>query len=277
MEESMQHAIQACVEAVKAGQPLVPSITNTVTINLVANTQIAAGGSAAMVYMADEGEAMAQAGEAFYINVGTIFPLYQESIPRTIKALNAAGKPWILDPVAVGMGGLRTELLRGMQEAKPTIIKGNASEIMGLAKAWGLLGKEQTVANKGVDSLHTPQEARQAAQLLAQETGGTVVVSGEVDLVTDGQAVYASSGGSELMSHITGAGCALGGLLAVYAAKADPLTAALSGVNAFNYAGQRAAQKAQGPASFQMHLLDELYQASPEAIASNPCQREEEA
>lgn len=57
-----------------------PSITNTVTINLVANTQLAAGGSAAMVYLPDEGEAMAQAGEALYINMGTIFPIYEETL-----------------------------------------------------------------------------------------------------------------------------------------------------------------------------------------------------
>ncbi|KAA9300181.1 MULTISPECIES: hydroxyethylthiazole kinase [Aerococcus] len=267
MEKHLHDSICQTVQAVKEDQPLVPSITNTVTINLVANTQLAAGGSAAMVYLPDEGEAMAQAGEALYINMGTIFPIYEETLPRTVAKLNATQTPWVLDPVAVGMGTSRSQLLLKMREAKPAVIKGNASEIIAMAQLWELLETDQVVASKGVDSLHTTQEARQAALSLARHTGGAVVVSGETDLVTDGTRLITSTGGSQLMTHITGAGCALGGLIAVYATKADPLTAALTGVNAFNYAGSKAEKQAQGPASFQVHLLDELYQASPDDIA----------
>ena len=67
--ETIQKEIIAAVRRAKEDCPLVPSITNTVTIELVANAQLAAGGSAAMVYLPDEGEAIAAAGEAFYINI----------------------------------------------------------------------------------------------------------------------------------------------------------------------------------------------------------------
>ena len=105
--ETIQKEIIAAVRRAKEDCPLVPSITNTVTIELVANAQLAAGGSAAMVYLPDEGEAIAAAGEAFYINMGTMMPFYAEPLPRTARALPEHHRPWELDPDGIGIGGLR--------------------------------------------------------------------------------------------------------------------------------------------------------------------------
>jgi hydroxyethylthiazole kinase len=69
---------------------MVGSITNTVTINFVANAQLAVGGSAAMVYLPDEGELLAQAGGATYINVGTLLPIYEQTLPQVAKVLHQA-------------------------------------------------------------------------------------------------------------------------------------------------------------------------------------------
>ena len=55
-KESLRREIREAVRRVRKENPMAPSITNTVTINLVANAQLAVGGSAAMVYLADEGE-----------------------------------------------------------------------------------------------------------------------------------------------------------------------------------------------------------------------------
>ena len=71
----LQGLVRDAAACVRAANPMAPSITNTVTINFVANAQIAVGGSAAMVYLPDEGEAMAAAGSAMYINVGTLLPI----------------------------------------------------------------------------------------------------------------------------------------------------------------------------------------------------------
>ncbi len=61
------------------------SITNSVTINFVANAQIAVGGSAAMVYLPDEAEVLAEAGGATYLNAGTLLPIYEDSFPSVAK------------------------------------------------------------------------------------------------------------------------------------------------------------------------------------------------
>lgn len=272
---SIQQAMIQAIKQVKQTNPLAGSITNSVTINLVANAQLAAGGSAAMVYLPDEGEFLAKAGGATYINVGTLFPVYADTLPLTAKTLFEHHKPWVLDPVAVGIGSLRSELLLTFKQYKPTIIRGNASEIIALAGLWELSGGTEKSNVRGVDSTDTVLAAREAAIHLARYTGGAVAVSGETDLITDGLQVITSFGGSPLFEKITGAGCALGGVMAVYATAAKPLVAALLGSAAFNLAGSRAEEKAQGPASFQTQFLDELYLASPEDIAANPFEMEE--
>ncbi len=97
------------VDEIRATNPMAGSITNTVTIDFVANAQLAVGGSAAMVYLPDEGEALVAGGGAIYLNMGTLFPIYEQTIPRAAKAAHDAGKPWVLDPVGLGIGSLRTQ------------------------------------------------------------------------------------------------------------------------------------------------------------------------
>lgn len=275
-KEELQQQICDAAQEVRATNPMAGSITNTVTINFVANAQIAVGGSAAMVYLPDEGEFLANAGNATYINVGTLLPIYEETLPRTAKALHDAGKRWVLDPVAIGIGQMRTNLLEQFKKYKPTIIRGNASEIIALASLWGVEGDGGKSQVRGVDSTQEVDEARNAAVALARYTGGAVAVSGEVDLVTDGQAIAYSKGGSHFMAKITGSGCSLGGVCAIYATTAKtPFAAAMAGVQVYNLAGARAEAKVDAPGSFQVAFLDELYKATPEEIAANPFDFEE--
>lgn len=79
-KQEIQEQIIEAVKTVKKNNPMAGSITNSVTINFVANAQLAVGGSAAMVYLPDEGEVLANAGGAVYINVGTLLPIYEETL-----------------------------------------------------------------------------------------------------------------------------------------------------------------------------------------------------
>lgn len=274
--EQIKQNIVKAVEEVRATNPMAGSVTNTVTIDFVANAQLAVGGSAAMVYLPDEGECLVAAGGAVYLNMGTQFPIYTETIPRTAAAAFNAGKPWVIDPVGIGIGQQRTDLLLEVKQYKPTIIRGNASEIIALAGLWNLEGTTEDLSRaRGVDSTDEVAAARDAAVALARYTGGAVAVSGQTDLVTNGEVVAYSHGGSSLMSKVTGFGCSQGGVLAVYACVADPFTAALAGVAHYNIAGTRAEQSTSAPASFKVAFIDELYKVSPEDIANNPFEVEE--
>lgn len=271
----IREQIRLAAENARKSKPLAGSITNFVTVNFVANAQLAAGGSAAMVYLPDEGEGLVKMGDSMYINVGTLLPIYEETVPRTLEALRELGKPWVLDPVAVGLGELRTKLLLQCKEYKPSVIRGNASEIIALAGLWQVGGRASSKV-RGVDSTDTVDEAVAAAKALAAWTGGAVAVSGAEDFITDGRHDAVSYGGSPMMECVTGSGCSLGGVIAVYAAVADPFIAALTGTAAYNLAGRRAEVKAAGTGSFQQIFLDELYQASPEDISQNPISYKEE-
>ena len=274
-QAELKGKIAEAVKKAKSQKPLSPSITNFVTVNFVANAQLAAGGSAAMVYMPDEGEFCAAAGNSFYINLGTIIPVYEETIPRTAKKLHKLNKPWSLDVPGLGIGELRTKLVQQIKEYKPTIIRGNASEIIGIAKMWNLIDETTSSGGRGVDTADSVDSAKTAAAAIARYTGGAVAVSGPEDLVTDGKTIIRSKGGSHYMEKITGAGCSLGGVCAVYAAVSDPFTAAITATAAYNFAGSKAEKLAEGPASFQTVFLDALYNATPEEISSNPMTVEE--
>ena len=269
-KEDIQNQVIQAVETVKRANPMAGSITNTVTINFVANAQLAVGGSAAMVYLPDEGEFLAKVGGATYINVGTLLPVYEQTLPHIAKVLHDTGKPWVLDPVAIGIGSLRTQLLRQFREYKPSIIRGNASEIIALAGLWGLDGGTDVSNVRGVDSTDSVNASKAAAVSLAKWTGGAVAVSGKTDLITDGSIIAFSHGGSHFMEKITGSGCSLGGVAAVYATAASPFIAALTATAVYNLVGARAENKVEGPGSFQIQFLDELYKATATDIANNP-------
>ena len=267
-ETEIRAAVKSAVEEVHEKNPMAPSITNTVTQDFVANAQLAVGGSAAMLYLPDECEAMAKIAPAFYINMGTAMPFYAETLPRAAQALYENQKPWVLDPVGIGLSAVRMECLSKLKKFKPTIIRGNASEIIALAKFWELVDDSGGLV-RGVDSTEKVSSAKDAAIALAQFTGGAVAVSGEEDLVTDGKEEILCAGGSELSTKITGSGCALGGVMAIYAAVASPFIAALTGTTIFNLAGTKAAGMFDAPASFKVAFLDSLYELTAEEVANN--------
>lgn len=275
---ALREEVAEAVRNVRAENPMAGSITNTVTIDFVANAQLAVGGSAAMVYLPDEGAFLAQAGGAVYMNMGTLLPVYEQTVPTTARAARELGKPWVLDPVGIGIGELRTRLLTQMKAdaLKPSIVRGNASEIIALAGLWGLLGTADEMGRvRGVDTTDPVAAAREAAVAVARHIGGAVAVSGEEDLITDGTLVAYSAGGSTLMNKVTGFGCSLGGVMAVYATQARPFVAALAGAAHYNAAGVRAAQAAAAPGSFKVAFLDELYKLDAQDVANNPLRVEE--
>ena len=267
-QQEIGSALARAVSAVREKNPLAPSITNTVTQEFVANAQLAVGGAAAMLYLSDECEAIAKIAPAFYINMGTAMPFYADTLPRAARALFANKTPWVLDPVGIGLSSLRTDILKQLKIFKPSIVRGNASEIIALAKLWGLIESSGGQV-RGVESTEKVSEAKAAAYALASFTGGAVAVSGEEDLVTDGKEEILCAGGSVLLTKVTGGGCALGGVMAIYLAVANPFIAALTATTMFNLAGTKAAAQSEAPASFKVNFLDNLYLLTPEEVAGN--------
>ena len=280
-DHPLRTRIADAVHAVRSTTPLAQSFTNFVTINLVANAQLAAGGTAAMSYLPDDVLDIAAICGATYINVGTLLPFYKDALADIAHGLHDQGKPWVLDPVAAGLGATRTAILESFRDVPPTIVRGNASEIIVLDRMWGLAdadgaGADEATRPAGVESVDEVDSAIPAARRIARHLAthspngqGAVAVSGAVDFVTDGTNDYRLPGGSALMTKITGAGCSLGGVVGTYLAVADPLTAAMAASLHFNRAGEIAEAAAHGPGSFQTEFLDALWNVTAEQIADS--------
>lgn len=277
-DDPLRARIAEAAQAVKNTTPLAQSFTNFVTINLVANAQLASGGTAAMSFLPDDIVDTAQIAGATYINVGTLLPFYKDALADIAQRLAQLGKPWVLDPVAAGIGKTRTAILQSFRDYPPTIVRGNASEIIALADMWGLndnVGDAYPSSRPaGVESVDDVDSAAGAAMRLARHLRehvdeAAVAVSGEVDLVTDGEHIYRLPGGSAMMTKITGAGCSLGGVTATYLAVTDPLTAAIAASLLYNRAGESAEAASHGPGSFQVEFLDALWNTTADQIAAS--------
>ncbi|MEE8667164.1 MAG: hydroxyethylthiazole kinase [Bifidobacterium mongoliense] len=273
---ALRARIGQAVDDTRHDKPLAPSLTNYVTINLVANAQLAVGGSAAMSYIPEELRTMMTLSHAGYVNMGTLQRHSPGDIAEVAKDFHDASYRWVLDPVAAGIGETRNTALRSLRATPPTVVRANASEVLALCDLWEL-GAGITGTPDGVESNDDVDSAAGAATLLARflsqaspDGRAAVAVSGEVDLVTDGTHTYRLAGGSPMMTRITGAGCSLGGVLACYLAVSDPLTAALTASLIYNRASERAEAICHGPGTFQSAFLDALWSIDTDAVASSP-------
>ena len=142
---ALREQIAQAVNDVRETTPLAQSFTNFVTMNLVANAQLAAGGTAAMSFLPDDVIDTAEIAGSNYINVGTLLPFFKDALPEIAYKLHKNGKTWVLDPVAAGIGKTRTAILESFRTYPPTIVRGNASEIIALDAMWGLAQHDSTV------------------------------------------------------------------------------------------------------------------------------------
>ena len=247
----------ADVLAVRTQRPLVHSITNLVVMNFNANVLLAMGASPVMAHAHEEVADMAAIAQALVLNIGTLEPYWISSMCQALKVAAARGIPSVLDPVGAGATRYRNESIQAiLDQAMPTVIRGNASEIMSVA---GLAAQ-----TRGVDSSATVTDALQAARELAARTSGVVCVSGPVDQVLDAGGRQASlANGHEWMTRITGVGCSATALVGAFCAvQPDAWRATVSAMAYLGVVGEVAAQavqaKGQGVGSLQMALLDQL-------------------
>lgn len=245
-------ALWNVVEAVKQRRPLVHNITNLVVMNPSANALLAIGASPAMVHAPEEVAEFVALVDAVVVNVGTISAEFAKSMRIAVETANRLGKPWVLDPVAAGISAFRKSLCDELAASKPRVIRGNASEILTLAGGAG--------RGRGVDSNDPVEAAADAAIRVAKATGAVVAVTGEVDVITDGETVHRVANGHPMLTLVTGMGCSLTAVTGAFiAAEADPLLAATAALSFYGLCGELAAERSAGPGSFQPAMFDALY------------------
>ncbi|CAO2831938.1 unnamed protein product [Amaranthus hypochondriacus] len=239
---------------VRQKSPLIQCITNYVSMDLAANTLLAAGASPAMLHSIDEIPDFTPQIDALYINVGTLSSTVLPAMKSAAELALSIGKPWVFDPVAAGASSFRLRACLDLLSLKPTVVRGNGSEIIALSRA-------SFGATKGADSQHESMDALGAAKSLAQATGAVVAVTGAVDIITDGKQVIGAHNGVQMLQKITATGCSVTALIAAFVAinPTHAFEATAAALSVFGIAGELGMLSAKGPASLRTDLIDSLY------------------
>lgn len=245
------------LEKIKSQKPLIHNITNYVVMNFTANVLLASGASPVMAHAENEVEEMAGFAGALVLNIGTLTDDWIDSMVKASKKCNQLGTTVVFDPVGAGATSLRTSAAkRIISESSVGVIRGNASEVLAL--------RDENSQTRGVDAMHSVDEAAEAASILAKELVTTLAITGPVDLVTDGDRILRVANGHPLMPFVTGTGCSATAIIGAFnAVDDDTLTATASALAFFGLAGERAGEASTGPGSFVVNLLDALYSITP--------------
>ncbi len=254
--------LRELLEKLRRERPLVHNITNYVVMNFTANALLAMGASPVMAHAVDEVEEMVSLARALVLNIGTLSGEWVEAMLKAGKKANELGVPVVLDPVGSGATSLRTAAFRRLaDEVSLSVVRGNASEILSLVP--------EGSKTRGVDAVHAVEQASTAAASLARRIGSVVAVTGEVDMVTDGEQRVLCRNGHSLLARVTGTGCAATTAIAAFAGVTkEPMRAAAAGLAFFGLAGEIAASRTQAPGSFMISLIDALYEIRPEELAA---------
>ncbi|KAK6352882.1 hypothetical protein TWF696_004883 [Orbilia brochopaga] len=260
------------LRAVKERKPLVHHITNAVVRTFSANVTLAIGGSPIMSDAVDEAAALAKIAphSACLVNMGTGSLADKQLYAAAISENNRAGKPVVFDPVGAGATRMRRELSSWIlrEAGYIDVIKGNEGEIRTLAG--------EGVQMKGVDAGDSAGDSCGLDDLVnvvkqtARRERCIVILTGPTDILSDGNRTVLVRNGHPLQSLITGAGCALGSVLAAVLAvsRDDKLSSCLAGILAYNVAAERASASStdekpvRGPGSFGPAFLDEVYEVA---------------
>lgn len=263
----LAHEAASLLARLRETRPLVQMITNFVSMDVAANVLLAIGAAPAMVHAPEETPEFVQKAAALVINTGTLSRTWADSMEVATASARMHATPWILDPVGAGATSFRDDTVQKLLRRRPTVIRGNASEIISVARAAGLT--RDAARPSGVESTSTVDEADHLARTLARHCFCTVAATGPIDLVTDGQRAVRLANGSPLMTRVTALGCALSGVIGAFVALGeDPFVATASAIGLYGVAGTMAAEEAAGPASFRTAFIDILARIEAEDLVA---------
>ena len=253
---------------VREVKPLVHHITNYVTVNDCANVTLEIGASPVMADAIGEAGDIASISGALVLNIGT---LNENTIPAMIAAgisANAKGIPVVFDPVGAGASKMRNDTVSLItSKVKISVLRGNISEIKFVA---GLCSTTKGV-DASEDDITEIDQAGEIALKLAQRYNCVVVISGDVDVISDGQKVVNVLNGHPLLGNQTGTGCMCSSLIGSFCGVVpnQPFEASIFAMLCMGIAGEIAYEKARnlGNGNFRVALHDAISKMDIETLS----------
>ncbi|GAA0317725.1 hydroxyethylthiazole kinase [Bacillus carboniphilus] len=253
------------LDRVRQSNPLIHNITNDVVMNFTANGLLALGASPVMALAKEEVADIARMADALVLNMGTLNQEKIESMILAGRSANANGVPVVLDPVGVGATRFRTEAAKKIaKEVRLSAIRGNAAEIA------NLLGEHWSI--RGVDAGKGNGDIMALAKKAAEKWGGVVIVTGEEDIITNGEQSFLIRNGHRILTKVTGTGCLLSSVIGAFiAVEREVLLAGAAALVTYGVAANIAAEKTtnEGPASFQVEFINQLSKVTTEQVEKN--------
>ncbi len=254
---------------IKKERPLIHCITNPISINQCANTVLAVGGSPIMAEHPKEVGEITDAAKALVINLGNITDVRMKSMMISAKTAGKKNIPFVLDMVGVACSDLRRKYaLRLINRFKPTVIKGNYSEINAFYNF--------SYKSSGIDSeLKDTDTISKVAVKLAIKYKTIVLASGKVDVVTNGERIFYIKNGTSQLADITGTGCMLGVMCGCCLAVSPNISGVITACSILGICGELAdTYKHNG--SFFVKLMDSISVLSNDDICNNLNMEEKE-
>ena len=278
IEDNFLNDLESTLKNIRAKNALTHCITNSVTINDCANAVLAIGGSPFMAEDAEELEEVVTIADVLVINIGKLSKNQIESMHISSKTANETNTPIILDPVGVGVTELRNKTTMDLIEKYDiTAIRGNISEIKAIAKLAGVLEESNTAkgVDVNIDDIITEENLKANGDLiceLANKLNTTILASGPIDILSDGNTTVAINNGDDMMPLITGSGCMLSSIVGSCIGGSNPFDGSLVAILSMNIAGERARakvdEKDEGTGSFRAYLIDYLYKTDSETLVN---------
>ena len=251
--EQLASQAAAVLTRLRATQPRVHCITNSVAQNFTANALLALGAVPSMTLSGEEIGAFVARSGALLVNLGTFDRERREATAIAVGCAAQNGLPWVLDPVFIDRAEQRCAYARDLMNHAPKAVRLNAAEFAALSgQAFG--GEP-------------PSRAAVASYARAHRT--VIGLTGATDLIADGARIVTIANGHPLMARVTAMGCAASAIVAAcLAVEPDAHAATTSAMLIVGVAGEMAADKAKGPGSFATAILDALYTIGASALAA---------
>jgi hydroxyethylthiazole kinase len=249
----MNHAQLAA--RIRERRPLVHCLTNGVTIGRVADAVAAVGALPVMASAVEEAADMAAHAQALVLNLGT--PTADRFVVAAQAGMRAHDRqvPIVVDPVGCGSTEWRTRQIRGLvRHVRPTVVRGNVPELAALAEL------PSPTPLHGVTAERLGASPADLARDVALCLEAVVVVTGVVDVVSDGHRLGERTADLPVLGGLVGAGDVLTAFIGVCCAVQpdDPFVAACAGLDLFGAAARLAAAQRHDPGSFWPRFMDRL-------------------
>jgi hydroxyethylthiazole kinase len=247
------------IQTIKKNSPIIHYISENVPSESAVSSLLAIGASTTACSFSEIEETSLLA-RSFIVNVAHSSPTWIRTAISALYGNYPKGCPIIFDPCGTGNSPYRTEAVHSLLDQQiVTIVRGNIEEIT-------LLNSYPQLFSEAVNCLNVFDYLEQAKEL-AIEKGHIVWMSGEIDLITNGETLAFIYNGHGLMEKVCGMGSIATAMTAAFlAVNPDSFLGTVHAAVLMGVAGEIAAQKGSGPGSFHPAFIDALYNISVDQI-----------